>query len=211
MLRILLVEDHAIVRRGVRSLIEGRAGWQLVGETADGAEGLQLALSDPPDVAIIDISLPRLDGIELTRQLKAARPEVRVLLFTVHDEEEAVRRGLEAGARGYLLKTDAESELEAALTALGSNRPYFSATISEMLLAAGSGRTRKTLQETLTARETEVLRLIARGHANREIARVLGVTPKTVETHRAAVMRKLEVRTAAQLVRYGVKQGIIET
>jgi len=209
MLRLLLADDHEIVRRGERSLIAENPAWEITGEAANGREALELALRDPPDVAVVDVAMPDLDGIALTRQLKELLPEVRVLLFTIHDDQETVRRGLEAGARGYLVKSDGEHEPEGAISALGANHTYFSASVSEMLLAVRGGRVLKTMHDMFTARELDVIRLIARGKTNGAIARQLGVSVKTVESHRSAALRKADVRTAADLVRFGIKQGII--
>jgi DNA-binding NarL/FixJ family response regulator len=207
MLRLLLADNHEIVRRGVRGLVREHPSWEIVGEATCGRQALELALRDAPDIAVLEVALPQLDGIELTRTLKENRSGVRVLLFTTCDDDETVKRCLDAGVRGYVMKSDSERSLEAAISALGANKTYFSASVSEMLLSAGgSGR----FHEKLSPREREVVRLVARGMTNAAIAQQLGLGVKTVETHRAKAMRKADVRGAADLVRFGVKQGLIE-
>lgn len=210
MLRILIADDHEIVRKGLREVIEGHPGWHVFAEASDGREALDLALRETPDIAILDVSLPILNGVALARRLHKERPSVRVLLFTMHDDDETVSSALAAGVRGYVLKSDSEDHLEAAISALGANRPYFSAPVSELLLdAALNGRKRSRL-ESFTVRELEVAQLIAEGNGNKQIARRLDISIKTVETHRAAAMRKAEVRTAAEFVRFAIKHSLIQ-
>jgi DNA-binding NarL/FixJ family response regulator len=210
MLRILVADDHEIVRKGVRDLIEAHHGWEVCGEAADGQQALEIALNERPNVAVVDVSLPILNGIALTRRLKQECPAVSVLLFTMHDDDETVSGGLAAGARGYVLKTDSERHLEAAISALGANRPYFSSLVSEMLLDAAVNDRKRSRLESFTIRELEVAQLIAEGNSNKQIARLLGISIKTVESHRAAAMRKADVRTAAELVRFAIKHNLIQ-
>jgi|KBSSwiStaDraftv2_1062776.scaffolds.fasta_scaffold98747_3 DNA-binding NarL/FixJ family response regulator len=210
LLRILVADDHEIVRKGVRNVIESHPGWEVCAEAADGQSALELAMSERPDIAIIDVSLPILNGVALTRRLKKDSPGVRILLFTMHDDDETVTTALAAGARGYLLKSDSESHLEAAISALGANRPYFSSSVSELLLDAAVNERRRSRLESFTTRELEVAQLIAEGNNNKQIARHLGVSIKTVESHRAAAMRKAGVRTAAEFVRFAIKHNLIQ-
>ena len=210
MLRILVADDHEIVRKGVRNVIESHPGWEVCAEAADGQKALELALSERPDIAILDVSLPSLNGIALARRLHKECPSIRILLFTMHDDDETVTTGLAAGARGYLLKSDSEGHLEAAISALGANRPYFSASVSELLLDAAVNERRKSRLESFTTRELEVAQLIAEGNNNKMIARRLNVSIKTVESHRAAAMRKAGVRTAAEFVRFAIKHNLIQ-
>jgi DNA-binding NarL/FixJ family response regulator len=210
MLRILVADDHEIVRKGVRDLIESHHGWEVCGEAADGQQALEIALQERPNVAVVDVSLPILNGIALTRRLRQESPAINVLLFTMHDDDETVSGGLAAGARGYILKTDSERHLEAAISALGSNRPYFSSLVSEMLLDAAVNDRKRSRLESFTIRELEVAQLIAEGNSNKQIARLLGISIKTVESHRAAAMRKADVRTAAELVRFAIKHNLIQ-
>lgn len=210
MLRIMIADDHEIVRKGVRDLIESHVGWEVCGEAADGQRALEIALNQTPDIAILDVSLPILNGVALTRRLRHDRPGIRVLLFTMHDDDETVGSGLAAGARGYLLKTDSELDLEAAISALGANRPFFSATVSDLLLeTVVHGRTPGRL-ESFSMRELEVAQLIAEGNSNKKIARLLGISIKTVESHRAAAMRKAGVHSGPEFVRFAVKHNLIQ-
>jgi DNA-binding NarL/FixJ family response regulator len=210
LLQVLIADDHGIVRRGVRDVIEAHPGWEICGEAASGPEALELALRHRPDVAVLDVSLPGLNGIGVTRQLRESSPGTEVLLFTIHDDEETISGGLAAGARGYLLKTDGEEQLVAAISALGAHRPYFSPIVSELLLAAAVHDRKKSRLESFTLRELEVAQLIAEGDSNKVIARRLDISIKTVESHRAAAMRKAGVRTAAEFVRFAIKHNLIQ-
>jgi DNA-binding NarL/FixJ family response regulator len=209
MLRILIADDHEIVRRGVREIVESHPGWEVCGEAADGQAALDLAASEQPDVAVLDVSLPILNGIVVTRRMRQESPQTNVLLFTMHDDDETVSGGLAAGARGYLLKSDSEQNLEAAISALGANRPYFSSFVSELLLEAAVHDRKRSRLESFTMRELEVAQLIAEGNSNKQIARLLSISVKTVESHRAAAMRKAGVRTAAEFVRFAIKHNLI--
>jgi DNA-binding NarL/FixJ family response regulator len=210
MLRIMIADDHEIVRKGVRDVIEGHPGWHVIAEASDGQQALELALKEKPDVAVLDVALPLLNGVALTRRLRKDVPSTKVLLFTMHDDDETVSSGLAAGARGYVLKSDSESHLEAAISALGANRPYFSAPISELLLDAALNERKRSRLESFTTRELEVAQLIAEGNNNKQIARLLDISIKTVESHRAAAMRKAGVRTAAEFVRFAIKHNLIQ-
>ncbi|MCR5878826.1 response regulator transcription factor [Phenylobacterium sp. J367] len=210
MLRILIADDHQIVRKGVRDVIEGHPGWEVCAEAADGQQALELALKEKPDVAILDVSLPILNGVALTRRLQKEMPKIRVLLFTMHDDDETVSSGLAAGARGYVLKSDSERHLEAAISALHVNRLYFSSPVSELLLDAALNERKRSRLESFTIRELEVAQLIAEGKVNKQIARQLDISVKTVESHRAAAMRKAGVRTAAEFVRFAIKHNLIQ-
>jgi DNA-binding NarL/FixJ family response regulator len=210
MLRILIADDHEIVRKGVRDLIEAHPGWEVCGEAADGQTALETALREKPDIAVLDVALPVLNGVALTRRLKQESPATSVLLFTMHDDDETVSSGLAAGARGYVLKTDSERYLEAAISALGANRPYFSAFVSELLLDAAINDRKRSRLESFTIRELEVAQLIAEGNSNKQIARNLEISIKTVESHRSAAMRKAGARTAAEFVRFAIKHNLIQ-
>lgn len=210
MLRILIADDHEIVRKGVRDVVEGHPGWEVCGEAADGQQAFEIAVREKPDVAVLDVSLPILNGVALTRRLKQECPSVKVLLFTMHDDDETVSGGLAAGARGYVLKTDSERYLEAAISALGANKPYFSSLVSELLLDAAVNDRKRSRLESFTVRELEVAQLIAEGNSNKQIARRLDISIKTVESHRSAAMRKAGVRTAAELVRFAIKHNLIQ-
>jgi len=194
----------------VREVIQGHAGWHVCAEASDGQQALQLALKEKPDIAVLDVSLPLLNGVALTRRLHKELPHTRVLLFTMHDDDETITTGLASGARGFVLKSDSEHHLEAALSALGANRPYFSSPVSEFLLDAALNDRKRSRLETFTMRELEVAQLIAEGKNNKQVARLLDISVKTVESHRAATMRKAGARTAAELVRFAIKHNLIE-
>lgn len=207
MTRILVADDHDVVRSGLRSILEPR--WVVVAEATNGKDAVRKAIELKPDVAILDYSLPLVNGVEATRQIRARVPTVEVLIFTMHDSEGLIHDLLEAGARGYLLKSDAKSFLVTAIESLAAHRPFFTAKVSETLVE--SYLTRSSTPETvLTSRERSVVQLIAEGHSNKQIANILSISVKTVETHRAAAMRKLNISSAAALVRYAVRNKIIE-
>jgi DNA-binding NarL/FixJ family response regulator len=208
MTRILIADDHEVVRSGVRGLIGQRAGWSVVAEAADGEEAIDRCVTTKPDVAILDYSLPRVTGVQATRQILAQVPTVEVLIFTLHDSEMLMRDAFNAGARGYLLKTDPAQNLLAAIEALAAHRPYFTGKVSEALLATFLTNSPQ-VGRILTNREQAVVQLVAEGHSNKEIAQVLSISVKTVETHRAAVMRKLEIRSTAEMVRYAVRNKLV--
>ena len=210
MLRILIADDHEIVRRGLRSLIQAHPGWVVCGEARDGQEALDIALRESPDIVVLDVSLPILNGVALTRRLQTERPGVRVLLFTMHDDDETVGSGLAAGARGYILKSDPQVNLQAAISALGANRTFFSPLVSELLLDAARDQHKRSRLESFTVREREVMQLVADGNPNTQIALRLEISKKTVESHRACAMRKAGVRTVTGLVRFAIKHNLVE-
>ncbi len=209
MLRILLADDHEVVRRGVSEIISSNPAWEVVGEAADGDTAFEMALNLRPDIAVLDVSLPHMNGVTLTRRLKQEAPEISVLLFTMRDDDETVNEGLAAGAKGYILKTDTQQHLSAAISAIGARRPYFSPWVSELLLDGLVQDRKRSRLKTFTVRELEVAQLIAEGQSNKAIARDLSISVKTVETHRASAMRKAGVRTAGEFVRFAIKQHLI--
>jgi DNA-binding NarL/FixJ family response regulator len=210
MLRILVADDHDMVRRGVRDVIENHPSWMVCAEAANGQQAFDLSQREKPDIAILDVSLPILNGVALARLLQKECPKVRVLLFTMHDDDETVSSALAAGVRGYVLKSDTGVNLEAAISALQANRLYFSSPVSELMLYAALNERKKSRLESFTTRELEVAQLIAEGRVNKEIARQLNISIKTVESHRAAGMRKAGVQTAAALVRFAIKHKMIQ-
>lgn len=213
MLRILLADDHDIVRRGLRELLEQQPGWTVCAEAATGREAVELAIEHRPQVAILDLTMPELNGMEATRRIRDAAPETQVLIFTMHDSEELVRGVLSAGARGYLLKSDAARQLVPAVESLAQRKAFFSGRVSEVLLEGFLDSERRRSDELgtdrLTSREREVVQLLAEGRSNKEVARVLDLSVKTVETHRAAVMRKLDLHSVADLVRFAIRNRMI--
>jgi DNA-binding NarL/FixJ family response regulator len=208
--RILIVDDHGAVRRGVRQLVESKPYYQVVGEAADGRAALELAQEAKPDITILDYSLPELNGLDLAHLLKRSFPRMEILLYTMHDREEIIMDVLRAGVRGFVLKSDTEPHLIAALDALSVHRPYFSNAISETLLEKFLETKPQPCASSLTHREREVVQQIAEGRINKEIARILNISVKTVETHRASAMHKLKLRTTADLVRYAIRNNIVQ-
>jgi DNA-binding NarL/FixJ family response regulator len=208
--RILIADDHDIIRRGVRMLISTRPNFRVVAEAATGREALKLAEETKPDIAILDYSLPELNGCDLTIKLRKLLPQIEVLIYTVHEREEVVLEVLQAGAHGLVLKSDTEKYLLAAIDALSVRRPFFSGAISEALLAQHFWSKPEQARGSLTHREREVVQLIAEGKINKQVAELLHISVKTVETHRATAMQKLKFKTTAELVRYAVRNRIVD-
>ena len=209
MTRILIADNHEVVRLGLRQILEAQPSWQVVAEAADGKEAVAKAFETVPDIAVIDYALPILSGVEVTRQIRRISPRTEVLIFTMHDNEALVSELLRAGARGYLLKSDANRHLVAAIEALASHTPFFTADVTEALLRSFTARPRRD-DLVLTPREAQIVQLIAEGHSNKAIAALLGISLKTVETHRASVMRKLNLSSSAALVRYAIRNKVVE-
>jgi DNA-binding NarL/FixJ family response regulator len=210
-LKILLVDDHEVVRRGMATLLEGNANWQIVGEAEDGRNAVRLAQETEPDVIVMDIGMQELNGFEATRQILKVLPETEVLILTMHDGEQLVREVISAGARGYVLKSDAGRQLVAAVHSLARHLPYFTSQTAARVYNEGLQRPRRGRPPTvgLSAREREVLQLLAEGNNNREVANRLELSVKTIETHRARLMRKTGAGSIAELVRYALREGIV--
>jgi len=208
--RILIADDHEVVRSGLRAILEAHDGWQVVAEACDGKEAVTKAVETEPDVAIIDYSLPMMNGVEATRQIRARVPAAEVLIFTMHDTDVLIGELLEAGARAYLLKSDAKQYLIAAVESLADHKPFFTGKISEQLLDAFLAKHRSKSDAPLSPRERLVVQLIAEGRSNREMSEILNLSIKTIETHRAAAMRKLNVTSTAAIVRYAIRNKLVE-
>jgi DNA-binding NarL/FixJ family response regulator len=206
-IRVLLVEDHQVVREGLRALLRAETDIEVVGEAADGAAAVRLAEESAADVVVVDIGLPGLNGVEVIRRLRRERPDLQAVVLTMHDDAATVDRALHAGARGYVLKGSGVATVCQAIRAVRRGDVFLSPGVSDCVLqgylAAGS-----TQKDALSAREREILQLIAEGHTSRRIAERLGLRPKTVENHRAAIMEKLGIHTTAGLVRYALRSGI---
>jgi DNA-binding NarL/FixJ family response regulator len=213
--RLLIADDHSIVRRGLRALLESQPGWEVCGEAVDAREAIEKAKQLRPDVVIMDISMPGLNGLEATRRIIRSAPQIQVLVLTVHDSPEIIDRALAAGARGYVLKSDADRDLVAAVEAVRQRKSFFTPTIGEMILEGylkrQVGRKQKggLAGSRLTSREREIVQGLAEGRANKELAAVLGISVRTVESHRAKVMHKLGFRSFSQLVRYAIRNKIV--
>ena len=211
-IRVLLVDDHALVRAGIRSLLEKLAGMEVVGEAGDGLEALRMVAEYHPQVVLMDIAMPQLNGLEATRRLTEDFPDVPVIILSIYSDEEHVYQALRAGAAGYLLKDSAIAELEMAIRAVAQGETYLSPPISKPVImeyvrrtSAGPGST-----ERLSPRQTQILKLMANGDSMKQIALALGISVKTVESHRAALITRIGVRDIAGLVRYALKTGLVE-
>jgi DNA-binding NarL/FixJ family response regulator len=214
MIRVLVADDHEVVREGVRALIDLQADLEVCGLAATGREAVELARQTRPDVVVLDLTMPELDGLEAVRQIRKALPETEVLVFSAHSSEEIVEDVFEAGAKSYIEKSEASRDLLAAIRSLAAHKPFFTSEASEILfskfLLPQSQRERERAEQKLTARESEIVRLLAQSSSNKDIATALGISIRTVETHRATLMRKLRIHSVAGLVRYAIRRHIIE-
>jgi DNA-binding NarL/FixJ family response regulator len=215
-LRILLADDHEIVRRGLCSLLQKHEGWEVCGEASDGRQTIEMAKQLKPDVVIVDIGMPHLNGLDTTRQLLQHDPNFKVIVLTITDSDQVIREALDAGARGFVLKSDAARDLEAAVEALQNKRMFFTPRVNDLVLAGflekGHAISRNEAPDlpTLTAREREVTQLLAEGKSSKEAAVLLNLSTKTVETHRSNIMRKLNLHSIRDLVVYAIKNSIIQ-
>jgi DNA-binding NarL/FixJ family response regulator len=211
--RVLLADDHGIVRRGLHYLLERSPGFEVIGEAGDGREAVRLAEELNPDVIVMDIAMPNLNGIDATAQIVRRRPETGVIILSMHSDETYLVRALSAGAKGYLLKDSAEADLIRAVQAVSQGRPFFSPVIAQTLLEDYMRRLQqqnlKDSYDLLTDREKEVLQLLAEGKSNKEVASLLSLSLYTVETHRSNLMQKLNLHSTAEIVLYAVRKKII--
>ncbi len=213
--RILIADDHDMVRKGLRFVLES-AGHEVCAEAATGREAVALAAKLVPDVSVLDVSMPDLNGLDAARQITAARPGAEVLVLTIHESEQMIRDVLAAGARGYLLKSDLAPDLLSAVASLLQHKPYFTSKVAEVVMSGFLGRGGAPVRASggaagkLTARQREIVQLIAEGFSTKEMAARLAVSVKTVETHRANVMRALGVDSVSEVVRYAIRTGIVE-
>jgi DNA-binding NarL/FixJ family response regulator len=214
--RILVADDHEVVRQGVRSLLEAHPGWEVIAEASDGRGAVEKASQLHPDVVILDIGMPNLNGLEATRQILRGHPGARVLILTMHDSEQVMREVLEAGARGFILKSDARRDLVAAVDALQRNKTFFTSKVAEMVLETFLKSKPRSPEETfstreiLTPREREIVQLLAEGKSTKEVAVVLNLSVKTAETHRSNLMRKLNLHSISEVVLYAVRNNIVQ-
>ncbi len=213
--RILIADDHEVLRRGLRTILETEPGWKVCAEASDGREAVEMSRHLKPDVVVLDITMPGLNGLEAARQILKAVPDTEVVILTVHDSEQVVREVLVAGARGYVLKSDAERELVNAVKAACAHRAFFTKKVSDMVLdgylrANPQADETQVIRERLTPREKEIVQLLAEGKSNKEVAASLEISVKTVEAHRSNVMRKLGFGSLGSLVRYAVRNKIVQ-
>lgn len=213
--RILLADDHDVVRRGLRAILEEQPNWEICAEAVTGREAVEKTKKSKPDIVVLDFGMPELNGLEATRQILKVAPETEVVILTVHESETLIRELFAAGARGYVLKSDAGRDLVAAVESLSQHKLFFTSKVGEIvleglgkngLLEQGVGRLRKHL----SAREQEIVRLLAEGKSNKEIGAILNISVKTVETHRANIMRKLDIHSISDLVHYAIRNKLAE-
>jgi len=207
-IRLLLADDHHLVRQSLRALLE-REGFQVLADAADGREAVRLAEQLKPDVAILDVAMPVLNGLEAAQQIHKASPRTKVILLTMHPEEQYVAAAMRAGVKGFLLKNQAAQDLVRAIEEVAKGGVYLSPRVSQVIVEASLGR-REIDADPLTPREREILQLIAEGSATKQVAAQLGISVKTAESHRARIMKKLDVHEVAGLVRYAIRQGLVE-
>lgn len=212
-LRLLLADDHTLMRQGVRKILEEKPEWEVVAEAGDGREAVRQAVALTPDVVVLDIGMPRLNGIEATRQIVRRLPECRVLILSMFSEEPYIARALQAGARGYLLKDSAGKELIRAIAAVAAGKTFFSQHVAQSMLDDYLRRLTENdvvdPYDSLSEREREILQLIAEGHSNKDVALILSISPATVETHRARILQKLDIHNTAELVLFAVRRGVV--
>src|SRR5499425_102071 len=212
--RILVADDHEVVRRGLCGLLGSQPDWEICGEASNGREAVEKTLQLKPDVVILDVGMPVLNGLEATRQILKSNPQARVLILTLHDSDQVVREVLDAGARGFLLKSDAARDLVAAVEALRRDKTYFTSKVAAMVLEGylkgGTAASPITVgRNRLTPREREIVQLLAEGKSTKEVAVALGLSVKTAETHRSNIMRKLQLHSVSDLVLYAVRNNIV--
>ncbi|MGB1583852.1 MAG: response regulator [Solirubrobacterales bacterium] len=209
-MKVMIADDHGIVRSGITLLLERQPDIDVIGEAGDGAEALQLAIDRRPDVAILDISMPKLTGLQAAREIKQQAPEVNVLLLSMHDDERYLYEALRVGAGGYVLKRAADQDLVRAVRAVNDGEPFLTDDAQRSLVKAWMESGEEPRRDKLTDRELEVVKLIAEAHTNKQIAAILGLSEKTVESHRSNILNKLGMSDRVELVRYAVRRGLIE-
>jgi DNA-binding NarL/FixJ family response regulator len=209
LIKILLADDHPVIRQGLRALIQLESDLTVCAEAADGRAAVEMAVEHKPDIAVLDISLPVLNGVEATWRMQRETPQTKVLIYTMHEDDGLIREALHAGARGYLPKSEVEQGIISALRALARNRTFFSGSASEILLSSFQPGFVEEANH-LSRREREIVQLIAEGNTHKQVAQSLGIAVKTVQSHRSSAMQKLKIRSAAELVRYAIRKKLIE-
>jgi DNA-binding NarL/FixJ family response regulator len=214
-LRLLIADDHEVVRKGLRSLLAEQPGWQVVAEANDGRDAVDKAKQLKPDVIVLDLAMPSLNGLEATRQILKGAPQAKVLILTMHETDPLIREVLDAGARGYVLKSDAGRDLVSAVEALRRNKTFFTSKVAQMVLDGylkkkSQPRDRESPKDRLTPRQREIIQLLAEGKSSKEVAAALNLSVKTAETHRANIMMRLNCHSVSELVRYAIRNNIID-
>jgi DNA-binding NarL/FixJ family response regulator len=215
-LKVLVADDHEVVRKGLRTILEEQPGWEVSGEASDGREAVDKVRALKPDVTVVDVGMPGLNGLEATRQMLKNDPETKVLILTMHESDPLIREVLDAGARGYLLKSDAGKDLVSAVEAIRRNKTYFTARVAQMVLDGYLDKKPRAQADAdvpasrLTPRQREIVQLLAEGKSSKEVAVALNLSVKTAETHRANIMRRLNCHSVSELVRYAIRNNIID-
>jgi len=214
-LRILVADDHDLMRRGIKTLLQTHAGWEVCGEAHTGREAVSQTEELKPDIVVLDISMPDLNGMEAARRIRKVCPNTEVLILSLHFSDQLIREIVEAGVRGYIVKSDSDRDLIVAVETLAKHKPFFTPRATEVILSNFNGAGSKvevpeTVHDRLTSREREIVQLLAEGKSSKEVANSLNISVKTAETHRANIMRKLQLHTVSELVRYAVRNQIIE-
>ena len=210
-LRILIADDHNVVRRGLKAILRSKRGWKVCAEATDGRDAVEKARRFEPDVAIVDVGMPGLNGIETTRQIRRVSPQTEVLILSAHSSEKLAREALAAGAQGYLVKDDADEDLLAAVDAVRRHKPYFTSRVCEAVAQEQARASRRRSRGLLTPREREITQLLAEGKTNKEVAQTLGISVKTAETHRANIMLKLNLHSVTDLVHYAIRNEMVRS
>src|ERR1700734_3810722 len=213
-LRILVADDHNLMRCGIKALLEAHPGWQICGEATTGAEAVAKAEQLQPDIAILDITMPELNGIDAARRIKKSSPKTEILVLSVHHSDQLIRNILDAGVRGYVVKSDSDRDVVAAVEALANHKPFFTTAATELMLSKldnpSATLDSDELKDRLTPREREIVQLISEGKSSKEVATALSISVKTAETHRANIMRKLDCHSVSEVVRYAIRNNIIQ-
>jgi len=212
-LRIIVADDHEVVRQGIRAVLQSQPDWEVCAEAANGREAIEKSKELKPDIVVLDVAMPEVNGLVAVREILQDRPDTKILMLTMHESEQIIREVLEAGAHGYLLKSDAGRDLVSAVTALHRNKRFFTSKVAEMVLenvTRSKLRPEVAVKDVLTNREREVVHLLAEGKSTREVAEVLGLSVKTAETHRSNVMRKLDLHSVSELVLYAVRNNLVQ-
>ncbi|MGA7919925.1 MAG: response regulator transcription factor [Candidatus Acidiferrales bacterium] len=215
-LRILIADDHDLIRHGIKQLLVSHPGWEICAEASNGLEAVSAAQTSKPDIAILDISMPGLNGLEAARKIRQESPDTEILILSMYSSDEVIREIVDAGAKGYILKSDSDRDLVAAVETVANHKPFLTPVAADMLLTSFRGGSVRSpsdapLRDRLTPRERQVVRLLAEGKSSKEVASSLSISVKTAETHRSNIMRKLQVHSLADLVRYAVRNQIVES